>query len=86
MFNLGIIDEITRRLADALPPEAGRLREDLESRFRGVLDRTFEQMDLVRREEFDAQKAELERARARLDALQHQLGELRRTRTADPEP
>jgi BMFP domain-containing protein YqiC len=75
MINLVKIDEIVTRLTDALPPGASQLREDIESRFRTVLKNTFEKMDLVSREEFEQQKALLERAQARLEALQRQLDE-----------
>ena len=75
MLNLGKIDEIVNRLTDALPPGANQLREDVESRFRAVLKNAFDKMDLVSREEFEEQKALLERAQIRLEALQRQLEE-----------
>jgi BMFP domain-containing protein YqiC len=76
MINLGKIDEIVSRLTDALPPGANQLREDVESRFRAVLKNTFDKMELVSREEFEQQKALLERAQVRLEALQRQIDEL----------
>lgn len=75
MINLGKIDEIVTRLTETLPPGATQLREDIESRFRTVLKNAFEKMDLVSREEFEQQKALLERAQARLEALQRELEE-----------
>ena len=75
MINLGKIDEIVTRLTDSLPPGATQLREDMESRFRTILNSTFEKMELVTREEFEQQKALLERAQVRLEALQRQLDE-----------
>ncbi len=76
MINLGKIDEIVTRLTDSLPPGASQLREDLERQFRSVLKNAFEKMDLVSREEFEQQKALLERAQVRLEALQKQIDEL----------
>ena len=76
MINLGKIDEIVTRLTDALPPGATQLREDMETRFRTVLKGTFEKMELVTREEFEQQKALLERAQVRLESLQRQLDEM----------
>lgn len=78
MINLGKIDEIVTRLTDALPPGANQLREDAEARFRAILKGAFEKMELVGREEFEQQKALLERAQVRLEALQRQLDELER--------
>jgi BMFP domain-containing protein YqiC len=76
MIDLGKIDEIVSKLSESLPPGAVRLREDLEERFRAVLQNAFGRMDLVTREEFDAQAAVLERLRAKLETLQRQLDEL----------
>ncbi len=76
MINLARIDEIVERLTASLPPGASALREELESQFKTILKATFEKMDLVSREEFEQQSALLERAQARLEALQQQLDEL----------
>jgi BMFP domain-containing protein YqiC len=76
MIDLRKIDEIVTRLSDSLPPGAAQLQEDIEAQFRAVLKKAFERMELVTREEFDEQKAVLERTRVRLEALQSQLAEL----------
>ena len=78
MIDLRKIDEIVTRLTDSLPPGAARLQADIEEQFRSVLKRAFEKMELVSREEFEAQKAALRDARERLDALQRRLDELER--------
>ena len=76
MIDLGKIDEIVNRLSELLPPGVTKLKDDMEAQFRTVLKGAFEKMDLVSREEFDIQKAVLERTRIKLDALQRQLDEL----------
>lgn len=76
MINLGNLDEIVTRLTDALPPGTAQLRDDVETRFRTVLKSAFEKMDLVTREEFEQQKALLERAQVRLLALQQQVDQM----------
>ncbi|MBT8062930.1 MAG: accessory factor UbiK family protein [Xanthomonadales bacterium] len=81
MVDLGKIDELVRKLSDSLPDGAGQLKDDMESRFRSVLKSAFEKMELVSREEFDVQKAVLERTRIKLDALERQLDELEKTDT-----
>ncbi|MFU8832463.1 MAG: accessory factor UbiK family protein [Wenzhouxiangella sp.] len=64
------IDEITRRLAAAVPPELKAARADIEAQFRTILEATFNRMDLVTREEFEIQKKVLARTREKLEALE----------------
>lgn len=67
------LDEITRRLAAAVPGNLRAAGEDLETRFRSVLTTAFERMDLVTREEFEIQKQVLLRTREKLEALEKRL-------------
>ncbi len=67
------IDEITRRLAAALPDELKAARSELESQFRVILEATFNRLDLVTREEFEIQKKVLARTREKLDSLEQSL-------------
>ncbi|NIP17129.1 MAG: accessory factor UbiK family protein [Xanthomonadales bacterium] len=76
MIDLGKIDELVTKLGESLPPGAAKLREDMESQFRSVLQKGFEKMELVTREEFGAQAAVLERLRVKLESLERQLEEL----------
>jgi len=73
MIDLAKIDELASRLGAELPPGAKQIRDDLEARFRTILQRALAKMDLVTREEFEAQKAALARAQARLAELQQAL-------------
>jgi BMFP domain-containing protein YqiC len=73
MIDLRLIDELSRKLSESLPPGVGRLKSEAEEQFRLVLARTFEKMNLVTREEFDAQTAVLKRTREKLEQLQDQL-------------
>ena len=76
MLDLRLIDELSRKLSAALPPGFSRLREESEEQFRLVLTRAFERMNLVTREEFDAQSAVLARTREKLESLQAQIDAL----------
>ncbi|MEE4304244.1 MAG: accessory factor UbiK family protein [Wenzhouxiangella sp.] len=67
------LDEITRRLAAAVPREMRTARAELEEQFRAVLESAFDRMDLVTREEFEIQKKVLARTREKLEALEKQL-------------
>jgi BMFP domain-containing protein YqiC len=76
MIDLSTIDEITRKLADAVPPGLAQKKDELERQFRKVLTGTFERMNLVSRDEFDAKCALLEETQARLAALEVRLAAL----------
>ena len=76
MLDMRLIDELSRKLSAALPPGLQRFREESEQQFRAVLTRAFERMNLVTREEFDAQAAVLARTREKLEGLVAQLEEL----------
>jgi len=67
------IDEIVRRLLESVPPALRGVQQDLESNFRAVLRATLGRLDLVTREEFDAQTKVLERTRAKAEALESRL-------------
>ena len=76
MIDLKLIDELSRKLADSLPPGLVRFKEEADAQFRLVLTRAFERMNFVTREEFDAQSAVLLRTREKLERLQEQVADL----------
>jgi BMFP domain-containing protein YqiC len=67
------IDEIARRLLESVPPGVRAIQQDLESNFRAVLRASLTKLDLVSRDEFDAQMRVLERTRARLEELERRV-------------
>jgi ubiquinone biosynthesis accessory factor UbiK len=67
------IDEIVKRLVDSVPPAFRSMQQDLESNFRAVLRGTLARLDLVSRDEFEAQKKVLERAHAQVAALEARI-------------
>lgn len=71
--DLKTLDEITRKLADSLPRDWKKTGEDVESRFRQVLEGQLARLDLVTREEFEIQKRVLERSREKLEQLEQKL-------------
>jgi ubiquinone biosynthesis accessory factor UbiK len=70
------IDEIARQLLERVPPALRTIQSDLEANFRAVLRERLSKLDLVSRDEFDAQTRVLERTRARLEALEARLAAL----------
>lgn len=70
------IDDLARRLIERLPPALRAMQDELETSFRAVLRERLAKLDLVTRDEFDAQTRVLERTRARLEALEAKLAAL----------
>ena len=70
------IDEIARRLMESVPPGLRAVRQDLEANFRAVLRASLSKLDLVSRDEFDAQMRVLERTRARLEELERKVAQM----------
>lgn len=67
------IENIARKLAEAVPEGLRSVREDLESNFRSVLSASLARLDLVTREEFEVQEAVLAKTRQKLEALEARL-------------
>ena len=70
------LDNIARKLAEAVPEGLRSMREDLEQNFRSVLRASLAKLDLVTREEFEVQEAVLAKTRAKLEALEAKVREL----------
>lgn len=70
------IDEIAQRLAMTLPPGLNSLRNELADNFRAILQNQLERLDLVSRDQFEAQAALLSRTSARLKSLESRVEEL----------
>jgi len=85
-FDPGIIDDLARRLHEAVPRALRDMQDDLEQNFKAVLQSTLARLELVTREEFDIQAALLERTREKLEALEARLGKLEAADTPAPPP
>ena len=75
-MNDNTIAGLASKLADAVPAGIKTMRDDLEQNFRSVLKSGIGKLDLVTREEFDVQRAVLQRTREKLEALEAKLAEL----------
>ncbi len=69
-------DEMAKRFADNLPTGVRDLQQEVEKNARVALQSAFNRMELVTREEFDAQAKVLARTRERLEALEARLAAL----------
>ncbi|HET9835007.1 MAG TPA: accessory factor UbiK family protein [Rhodanobacteraceae bacterium] len=76
MIDVQGIDQLAQRLAALVPPGLDQAREDLQANFRDVLSAGLRRVDLVTREEFDAQRAVLARTRELVAQLESRVAEL----------
>jgi BMFP domain-containing protein YqiC len=67
------IDQLARRLANAVPQGLKSVGEDLEQNFRSLLTSGISKLDLVTREEFEVQQAVLAKTRQTLETLEGRL-------------
>lgn len=81
MIETKLLDDLTRRLAAAMPRGLSALQQDIEKNVRAGLEAVFQRLDLVTREEYEVQVALLARSREKLAALEARIAELE-TRTA----
>lgn len=75
-FDPRSLEELAKKLADAVPPGLVALRSDLERNFKAVLQSGLSKLDLVTRQEFDIQAAVLRRSRERLEELEKRIAAL----------
>lgn len=75
-FDPKSLDNLARRLADAVPPGLAALKNDLEQNFKAVLQSGLTKLDLVTRQEFDIQSGVLRRSRERLEELEARIAAL----------
>ncbi len=73
------VENIARKLAEAVPEGLRSVREDLESNFRSVLRASLAKLDLVTREEFEVQEAVLAKTRQKLEALEARLEDIEKS-------
>jgi hypothetical protein len=68
-----VIDEVSRRVQELI---ANTPVEDVQKNVRALMSSWFARLDLVTREEFDAQQAVLQRTREKLSSMEARVGEL----------
>jgi BMFP domain-containing protein YqiC len=77
-----LLDEISQRMASLLPM-AEELSSDAKSKLSQTLKKALADMDILSREEFDAQAAALRRAEQRIDELETSLARLEKSLAPD---
>ncbi|PWG61012.1 ubiquinone biosynthesis accessory factor UbiK [Spiribacter halobius] len=70
------LDELARRFSEHLPSGLRDFQQEVEKNTRVALQSAFNRMELVTRDEFDAQTKVLARTRERLEALEQRIAAL----------
>ncbi len=76
MIDNKTIDELAQKLTASLPAGVREFHDEVEKNVRSSLQAGFSRLDLVTREEFDAQAKVLARTRAQLEELSRRVAEL----------
>lgn len=75
MLDNNFLRELSRRLS-AILPKAGKLGGELRTKIEQQLKQSFAELDILSREEFDAQAKALKRAEQRIQELESLVLEL----------
>lgn len=75
-MNKKLYDDFAESLSHFIPAGMDTLKADFEQNIKAALQSLLNKMDLVTREDFEAQQLLLERTREELHALQAQITEL----------
>ncbi|WP_438958305.1 accessory factor UbiK family protein [Porticoccus sp.] len=70
------INQFLHQLNSVITPGAEALGSDMQQKLRAAAQAAFDKLDLVTRDEFDAQQAVLKRSREKLEQLEQQLARL----------
>lgn len=76
MIDTSQLDVIAQKLYKSLPKGLLEIEADVKETFRTILESAFSELNLVTREEFDAQVKVLARTREKVETLQKHLNEL----------
>lgn len=83
MIDEKTIEGLVQRLGALVPPGLEQVRGEMKSNLRAAVGGWLSELDLVTREEFDVQKALLERAQHKLRSLEARLQELSEATQSD---
>lgn len=76
MINPQIIAKIGQQIAGLMPEQAKDTQREIEKNVHAILQSAFAKLDLVTRDEFEAQTAVLQRTREKLEQLETMISEL----------
>ena len=75
MNPVDMINEMTQKMMEQMPEPVRQLSEQAQQQMKTAMHKNLERMNLVSREEFEAQMLLLEKAEARIAALEAKLND-----------
>jgi hypothetical protein len=76
MIDTRFIDDLARQISEAIPAGVKGMQEDVQKNIHTLLQGALSRLDLVTREEFDAQSQVLLRTREKLEQLEKAVTEM----------
>lgn len=76
MITPEVITQIGRQIVDSLPQTAKNTQREIEKNVRAILQSAIGKLDLMSRDEFDAQVAVLKRTREKLEQMELAISQL----------
>lgn len=73
MFDPKQFEDLAKKLYTALPTSLQNFENEIQDKFKEILQSAFARLDLITREEFDVQVKVLARTREKVDLLQTQI-------------
>ncbi|GAA4820970.1 hypothetical protein GCM10011365_23440 [Marinicella pacifica] len=77
MIKAEVVEDIVNKVDQFIPEDLKTMRQEFKQNMKAVLTASLQKADLVTREEFDVQKAVLAKTRAKLEALEKQLDDMK---------
>jgi len=79
MIDAKKIEQIAEQITGMIPPGVKNVADNVEEKVKTVLQSKLSQLDVVSREEFDVQTQVLARTRAKLDALEKEVADIKKS-------
>lgn len=76
MIDPKVLDDIASKLSDAIPQSVKNTGDEFAKQAKQILQSQLAKLDLVTREEFDAQSKVLQRTRLMLEELEKKLADI----------
>jgi hypothetical protein len=74
------LGKVTKQIHASIPPGVRAAQKDIEKNIHAILHNAFSKLDLVTREEFDAQANVLAKTRKKLELLEKKVAEIEHKR------
>lgn len=77
-MSLKAINDVVQKVMESLPPGIKTLPDDIKKHLNTMMVSTLDQLNVVTREEFEAQQKVLQATREKLEKLEKEINELSR--------